>query len=346
MTLMMKILAIKFKFLGDVAIMTPALRALRKQYPQAELHVLVAEEAVPVLRHIKWIDKVWGFPRRRGEAQLLRTLPVVAALRREKFDKSVDFAGNDRGAIISLSIGAKERLGNRATRGFFGRALCYHKMIAQGKKVQHETRNDLMLVHKGWGVKIPKNQDMELAANSELGQEAAKLLPENCVLCHISSNQPKKEWPIEHWRELAVSAGRHGVRMCFSAGVSRREQEALKALHAMDPEKIECLPPTGDLELFLAILQRAKMLVSGDTGPLHFAAGLKVPTVSLFGPSSSLAWAPRGDRHLVISGRKCRCPKALHVCAKESSCMRRVAPKQVLGSILKLLAANNRGIKA
>ena len=106
-----KILAIKFKYLGDVVVVVPALRALRDQWPDAELHALVAEDAAPLLRHLPWLDKVWALPRTRGQARLAESWPIIRALRREKFDRSVDFVGNDRGAILSRLIGARERLG-------------------------------------------------------------------------------------------------------------------------------------------------------------------------------------------------------------------------------------------
>lgn len=61
--------------------MVPALRALREHWPTAELHVLVAEEALPILQHIPWIHRVWGLPRVRGRMQLKRTLPLIAQLR-------------------------------------------------------------------------------------------------------------------------------------------------------------------------------------------------------------------------------------------------------------------------
>jgi heptosyltransferase-3 len=63
-----KILAIQFKYLGDAVLLTPALRALRKQFPGAELHLLVPEEIAPILLHLPWLNCVWPMPRRRGSA--------------------------------------------------------------------------------------------------------------------------------------------------------------------------------------------------------------------------------------------------------------------------------------
>ena len=80
-----KILAIKFKYLGDVVVAVPALRALRDQWPEGELHVLVAEDAAPLLRHLPWLDKIWALPAmqnwlkaaQREIAEGLTTYPTI-----------------------------------------------------------------------------------------------------------------------------------------------------------------------------------------------------------------------------------------------------------------------------
>ena len=77
-------------------------------------------------------------PRRRGSASLRVTWPLIRALRRERFDRSVDFASNDRGAILSLLIGAPHRLGWDERGGFLGRKFCYTNRVAPTKILQYE----------------------------------------------------------------------------------------------------------------------------------------------------------------------------------------------------------------
>jgi ADP-heptose:LPS heptosyltransferase len=70
--------------------------------------------------------------------------------------------------------------------------------------------------------------------------------------------------------------------------------------------------------------------VSGDTGPLHFAAGLGVPTVALFGPSSAAQWRPLGRGHQVLDSGLCACGGDAPVCQSATHCLAAISPEQVL----------------
>jgi len=71
-----KILIIQFKYLGDAVFITPALQALRTQFPSAELHILVDEAAAPLFKDTKWITSVWVLPRSRVRSKFLESWPT------------------------------------------------------------------------------------------------------------------------------------------------------------------------------------------------------------------------------------------------------------------------------
>lgn len=317
----MKILAIKFKQLGDVAIMVPALRALREYWPEAEIHVLVEEAAVPLLEHLPWIQKVWGLPRTRGSAQIKNTLPLIAQLRKERFDRSVDFVGNDRGAIISFMIGAKKRLGLNAPRGFIGRRFCYSDVVEETTlNLVGADLNTLV----AWGVPYPFSLKHELYPDPELGAFAERQLPNpDTILCHLSASMAKREWPLAWWAEIAQRARNAGLPLVFSAGPGDRDQALLSELKSLCPDS-HCLQRTTDLGAFLAILARARMFVGSDSGPFHFAVGLGTPSIGLFGPMLPERVAPLEGNFRALVGRECTCCVHARECTSSEPCIQGV----------------------
>ncbi len=335
----MKILALQFKYFGDAVLMTPALRQLRQHFPAAQIHVLVSEEITPLLQNLPFVDRVWAMPRRRGKASLRRSLPVIRDLRREKFDRSVDFASNDRGAIISRLIGAKERLGWDERGGFLGRGLCYTTRIAPPKVLPHESIRLCQLL-AGWQVPLPASFDLEIRADKSLAADAKKILThERAVVCHVASSRPKKEWPLTHWAELHQLAKAGGLRLVFTTAKGMREQALMNDLKKLAPDA-EILPFIPELPLFLAVLARAKVFVSGDTGPLHFAAALGVPTISLFGPSPSTRWAPLDGKNVMLQGATCTCDGKFPDCRSPRFCLAEISPGQVATKIKAVLASS------
>jgi len=334
-----KILAIQFKYLGDAVLLTPALRALRKQFPGAELHLLVPEEIAPILKHLPWFKRVWPMPRRRGSAGLRQTWPVIRALRREHFDRSVDFAGNDRGAILSFLIGARRRLGWSQRGGFWGRRFCYNQRVALETSEQHESARMMRLL-SAWGVP-PGPLEPEIQSDPALAVAAEKLLPNRAVLCHIASSQPNRQWPVRHWAEFYQLAAAAHLPIAFTTATGARERALTDELKQFAPGA-PVLPAVPELPLFLAVLKRAEVFISGDTGPLHFAAGLGVPTISLFGPSSPARWAPAGGRHRILKGNPCSCGPGVSVCQTANFCLAAITPGQVLDSLQAILKSTRQ----
>ena len=335
-----KILALQFKYLGDAVFLTPALRALKAHWPDAELHALVAAEVAPLLENLPWLKRVWALPRTRGRARLGESWPVIRALRRERFDRAADFGGNDRGAILSCLSGAKIRLGP-VEKPKLLRKFCYTETFPAAQLPESWVQRHLKLL-SAWNVPAPKSCELEIAADPKLAEAAARLLPGKRILCHLATSQPKKEWPARRWAEFYRLATAAGISPAFSTGTNERERALLAELQKLEPE-IFALPPIADLRLFLAVLRRAEAVIAGDTGPLHFAAGLGVPIVGLFATGDSLLRAaPIYRPEQLVSAAACACDlrlKHFTVCQDANPCMASISPERVIVALQKTLAA-------
>jgi ADP-heptose:LPS heptosyltransferase len=327
----LKILAIQFKYFGDAVLLTPALRALHEHFPNAELHLLVPEEIAPLFQHLPWLNRVWPMPRQRGHARISQTWPVIRALRAERFDRSVEFSGGDRGAILSRLCGARERLGPFYPGGFLGRRFCYTQRVTPAPLDRHETVRSLHLLSK-WGINSTRSLETEIHTDPALDAAAQEILPEQKIICHLASSQPKKEWPLTHWVALHRLAATAGLKLIFATGTVAREESLLNDFKRLAPDA-PVLQPIPDLALYLAVLKRAAVFVSGDTGPLHFAAGLGVPTLALFGATSPVLWAPIGGHHRLLTGSPCSCSGKVGVCQSANHCLAAISPEQVLAGL-------------
>jgi len=349
-----KILALQFKYFGDAVLLTPALRALRAHFPEAEIHLLAPEEIAPLFQHLPWLDRVWAMPRRRGRASLRETWPLIRALRRERFDRTVDFASNDRGAILSRLIGAPNRLGWNERAGFWGRRFFYNQrvepdaspepLVGQASSLPGPGRLEACPTHEhesarlarllsGWQIPMPASLEPVIRADPALAGAAKKLLPQDhAVVCHVASSQPRKEWPLPHWAEFHRRATALGRQLVFTTARGEREAGLMLELKKLAPAAI-ILPAISDLPLFLAVLERAAVFISGDTGPLHFAAGLGVPTISLFGPTAPARWAPVGAKHTVLAAAHCGCDGGSAVCTSARHCLADLSPESVLAAL-------------
>lgn len=331
MTVPRKILAIKFKYLGDVAIMVPALRSIKEKWPDCELHALVAEEAVPALKAIPWIKKVWSFPRIRGKSNYKASFPVIKNLRFEKFDRSVDFVGNDRGAFVSFLIGAKRRLASAEPRWKPIRTFCYHEQIEELDTTRHEIIRDIYILSQ-WGIKPSSNLELELPQKERKDIHPSLHIHKDSIVCHLSTSVPKKEWSLNNWVQLHSVFKSMNKRVYFSTGPSDRELALLNHLNEMDPS-IHPIPKTRTLYDFIDIVSQAKLFISPDTAPLHIAAALGIPTHGLFGPTAGSRWAPPGETHTYSQVLFCACSGHKDTCDNPIPCIDRLTVEEVLETV-------------
>jgi len=334
-----RILIIQFKYLGDAVFITPALQALQAQYPSAEIHMLVSDDVAPMFEHATWIAKTWVLPRMRGKSKLFESWPVIKKIRNCNFDLSIDFVGNDRGALLSLLIHAKYRIAPLEKKQNLLRKFAYTKTIPTEHLTISWVKRHFELLQLSLNTPIPPNLKMLIASDPLCEDQAKSILKGHTVICHVGTSQQKKEWPIQRWHELYLISKSSGYKLAFSAGPNEREQGILSELKKQEPD-IYLLSPSLGLKIYLAILKQSRVVISGDTGPLHFAAGLGVKVIGLFGTADSvLRAAPIYDKNEAIISKPCKCvgEKSKFVtCQEQQSCMGSIKALDVFKMLKKI----------
>lgn len=339
-----KVLVVHFKYLGDLVLATPALRSLKVRYPDCELHVATSEVAAPLVRNLPWIHRVWALPRERGWAGWWRLLPHLRALRAERFDVCVDLIGNDRGTFVSLLSGARERVGRVLANGFYFRRRLYTRPIEEFDLTRHESLAHWYIISH-LGVPPPLSFAAEMAPDPACDERARAWLGGTEVLCFINASLPKKEWPLRHWRALFDMARAEGMSIGFTGGNRPRELALFDELRRMAPD-VPHLLPGESLEVLVAAIARARGFISNDTGALHMAAALKVPTVGVFGPTAASKWAPLGPGNHALQGDLCTCSGHLTACERAYPCIDAVTPAQVMAAMRQMMVTGRETVLA
>ncbi|MCM3879474.1 MAG: hypothetical protein ND807_05135, partial [Vicinamibacterales bacterium] len=107
----MKILLVRLRLIGDVVFTTPAIRALRRHYPDAYIAYIVEEESALVVLNNPHLSEVIVVKSPRARGRLRADLALVRRLRRERYDLAIDFHGGPRSSLITWASGARRRIG-------------------------------------------------------------------------------------------------------------------------------------------------------------------------------------------------------------------------------------------
>lgn len=326
---MMRILIVQPRRIGDVILTTPAIDALRNKFPDARIEFLAEVAAAPVLEGYPGLDETLLF-----DKNLFRWIPEI---RRRRYDWVLDFMCNPRTAQLTALSGATVRAGfdvpvwgrvynRRVPRGGPDRYVVAYKqqlLDALGVPPARPLPRLTHLAGRGEGAR----SWWDSAGLERWGQRVA-LLPMH--------RHPVRRWPLEKWAALLPLLLGRSDRAILLFG-SADERPALERLAAPHPGRAHVIP-AGPLVQAAALLSRCRVAVSNDSGLMHLAVAMDVPTVTIYGPTSPVACSPATPRHraLRVDGLSCiNCERGR--CPFKHECMDWLSPARVAGEIEGLL---------
>jgi heptosyltransferase-2 len=315
-----RILAVKLADIGDLLLITPALRALRQAFPAATLDALVTPRSAAAFQRLPTIDNLILFDKYPFDHPLQalrfgrwRELASFAGdLRRRRYDMVILFHhlslrfGALKHAALVLTTGARRRIGLSPNnwRGWF----LTHRVPDLGFGAKHELDYWLDLAAVA-GAQADSRQ-VEMVVTEKDAAHAETWLPavdRPTVAIHPGSGGYglARRWDLAKFSQLGIRL-RHewDARLVV---VGSREDGTDDLAAALDNDVIN-LGDRTTLAQLAAVLARCDLLVGADSGVLHLASAVGTPTVALFGPTNHRAWAPAlpPDRLIVVrSGIAC-----------------------------------------
>lgn len=320
------VLVTRLRFLGDVILTLPLLRALRAAHPDGALHYLAEPASLAVLAAQPEIDVHWPAP--RGTAHTLR---LAAALRAQRFGAVIDLFANPRSALLTRATGAPVRIGE--ARRIRRHAYTEARRLVPGRSalVQH------LDALRGLGFEPPPPSRPELVVRPD---ESARGLERwhavagaPGIVLHLGATQAEKDWPAAPAAAFLRDARRRWGTVVVTTSPAR-PQPAAHAAQAVPGTPL--VPPLAWRE-FMGFLQHARAVVTVDGAVTHTAVALGRPTVALFGPTDPRVWFPYdtfGPYRCVRASAGC--PGCAHP-GSGHDCMRRIAPGAVDAALAQVL---------
>lgn len=331
----MNVLLIQTKRIGDLILTVPAVAAVRKDFPEAQISLIVAHGSRELLPAIPGIDHTFVSRGRVTDAA------QWFALARAKFDYCLDFSRNDRSAFLTLLSGAKKRITYETIRCKPLRQLSYNEFVPSRVRDVHTIDHHLALLAP-LGVHDPV-REVHLVLPRAAQEEAAAViaaqnLGDGFVIIHPGSARAEKFWIARRWAEMAdrmcVEAG---MRFVLTGGKTRMEQEHIARIKKHLRHPVVDLSGQLDLLTLAALIKRARLLVTIDSAPMHLAGALGTPQVALFGLTNPFHWHPRATPSRILHAGGVS-PGAPFVPKQTPRPMKEISTEQVIDAMQTLLS--------
>lgn len=340
-----KILVMEYWNLGDIVMLSPFLRSLRIQYPDASITLLTSPKAAPLLEHQGLVDRVivvripWAQHYSRWRKynpfsplwlEFLRTLKL---LRHQQFGLAFTVRADIRDNFILWLSKVRRRVGY----GFGGGAFLLTDNATPDLEHPHLSVRWLgLLEHLGNSTLV---RQPSLLVTEEEDHHAEQCLAalgvrdgEFLVGIHPGARNAMRQWGDANFAALAQRLqGQFPIRVLWF-------QDPAQETASLDGRQV--LPLSLPLRQFMGVLKRCQLLICNDSGPMHIATALGVPVVAIFGPTEPAWFGPLGPNNRVVIQSGFWCRPCFDYCRfDEPYCMRVITVDSVYGAATETLTA-------
>ena len=340
-----KMLIIRTDGIGDVLNSTPAISALRRTYQNAHISIVVKPHGAeivslnpeideiivydPAINHKSWIDKIRFFKR----------------LRSENYDTAIVLHNSSMSNFMAYVCGAKIRVGRKSEQKRFSHTLTRWVSHFDPKGTKHEIdRNidivNLLNVENGshqlkFFLSDDERQYAEdfLRLNGLLDEYKAKNSLFHLVGVHPGGSSYDKLWSPENFAEIVNKLiGDFNARVILFSGPN--EDELVQSI--MKNVNYPLVLASNRLRQFAALVEKCSLFLCNDSGPMHIAAALNIPTVAIFGSTDHIRWRPYNKNAKIVRKDMDCWPCSAHKCKKNFECTKSLPVSQVWDVIMEL----------
>ena len=327
-------------WIGDVVMTLPAVASIRKSWPGARLSVLAKPWVAEVYRLSPDVDEVIVFEEPGRHAGILGKRRLAGELRQGRFDCAILLQNAIEAAIIAFWA----RIPLRAGYNSDGRGALLTHSVRRTREIRRVHQIDYYLeMVRALGC-TPAGRDVRLRPGKGCGELAAALLTrfgidEKRPLIGIAPGAaygPAKKWFPDRFAAVAdrllSETGAQGL-LFGSAG----DRESTAAVRKSARHRLIDIAGETNMKEAISLISRCALFISNDSGLMHVAGALGVPTVAIFGSTDPVATSPVGDRSVVIHHDVPCSPCLKPVCPTDFRCMDMIGAEEVYAAGRKLL---------
>jgi heptosyltransferase II len=333
------ILFLRHDRVGDMVFSTPALKALRRTYPKAKITVLASKRNYEIIQNNPNIDEIVVY---RGLYWFIREI------RKEGFDLTIDSFNTYelKQALLSYLSGARHTIGFEQA----GREIFFNIKGPRLQPAKHLVEHILELVnYLGCDVSGCKpelfitNEEIQWASSFllNMGIDTSKLT----VALHPGGHFETQRWSIERFGRVAekIAEELEGNAIILAGPDERLILERIKQIRGGNVFIISAI----SIRQAMAILSRCDLFLGNNSGPLHIAAALGLPTVSTIGPTVTPLWLPYGNRHTVLR-KDVDCSPCNNAVCKDHRCMELITVddffEAVKSQVVRIKTKDHKGV--
>lgn len=321
-----RILIIKPSALGDIVHALPVLNLLKRRWPDAQVSWLIGSSFAGLLENHWQLHELIRFDRHRfaqawwNPRALFELLAFIIGLRRRHFDLVIDLQGLLRTGLAAKLARSPIRVGFSNAREM---AWMFYTHRVPAAEDQHALDRNLMVAESIGCGREPV--EFVLPVDDADREFVRAVLPDNqpYVVLLPGTNWLTKRWPVEYFAALVGPLKQRYNFTSVVAGGSDAAELAPRINGAVD------LTNRTNLKQLVALLAGAELIIANDSGPMHIAAALGRPLVTMFGPTNPMRTGPWGRDDTVvrvdIQCSPCYSRKCSHI-----SCMKWLGPEAVL----------------
>lgn len=320
-------------WVGDTIIVTPTIRAIRRRFPEARITAIARPWVAPLLQTNPDVDEVWE----EKSSSLGNLRRMARRMRGEAFDLGFAFPNSFASALLLWSGGVKRRIGYARD----GRAPLLTDPVPLRRPLleDHEVKYYYNLLGAIGDVSEPPpslvlEEDPDAAARIDELLESEGIAPKTPL---IGINPGAFYGTAKRWApdRFAVVARRLSEALGGVVVITGTENERPAAQEVCEVAGCDARNLAGRMNLsgLISLVKRMSAFVTNDSGAMHIAAALDVPTVAVFGSTDWITTPPWSDNAILVRRDTACAPCLLRHCPIDHRCMERVTVRDVLEAI-------------